>query len=84
MKIALPTRLAEQSDIRDDNVVAHGLAHVIDGERRHGGGRQSLHLHPRPACGATARCDNNRGVRLVQLKRDRGVVQRKQIGRAHV
>lgn len=75
MKVPLPARLTDQFHICNDDVMAHCLAHVIDGQRGDAGGRQSLHLDSRPARTA-ARCRHDRGVlRLSEVEGDRDVVQ---------
>ena len=37
--------LGEQAHAVDDDVLLHGLAHVVDGQRRHRGRGEGLHLH---------------------------------------
>ncbi len=38
-----------QPQLFDHHVLLHRLAHVVDGERRHGGRGEGFHLHPRLA-----------------------------------
>ena len=42
---ALAAGFLQQADVFDAHVLLDGLAHVVDGQGRHGHGRQGLHFH---------------------------------------
>ena len=63
--LSLAASLCHEVDIGDDHVLAHRLAHVVDGEQSNGGAREGFHLHP---CLASALHPENRGLRQKRPK----------------